>query len=191
MKFNIQNKNKGFSLIELIVALGIFTSIVTILLGALIITINASKNSRALRTAMDNVNFSMESMARSIRMGTNYYCSKDGNLPNMDKENKDTNDCDDGNFVSFIPSDPSSGRYRVGYGLLKQDDDHVLSRCDGNDCVPITAPNVEIDDIKFVVNNSNLESGQASVYIIMKGSVYVKDKPISFSLQTMASERNL
>lgn len=185
------NKNKGFSLIELMVAIGIFTSIVTVLLGALIVTINASKNSKALRVAMDNVNFSMESMTRSIRMGTNYYCSEKGDILNMDGNNKESNDCDDGDFVSFIPTGPSSNNYRVGYGLVEQDGKMVLGRCEGsNSCVSITSPDIQIDDIKFNVKNSNLVNGQASVYIIIKGSVYVSGKPISFAIQTLASERN-
>lgn len=184
-----KKNNKGFSLIELIVALGIFTSIITVLLGALIVTMNSAKHSRALRTAMDNVNFAMESMTRSIRMGTNYYCVEDsGGVPSNIGEQ--TKDCDNGSFVSFIPKGENPISSRIGYGLIEEGDDPVLNRCTDDVCVAIVSPDVSIDSLKFIVKNSDLNGGQASIYIMMKGSVLVKGTPVPFALQTMTSQRN-
>lgn len=195
MKSNFLKNNKGFSLIELIVALGIFTSIITVLLGALIVTMNSARHSRALRTAMDNVNFAMESMTRSIRMGTNYYCIEGDNvsLPDMSGDNLSPQDCDKGGFISFIPKgDGTINSPRVGYGLIRDSEDSapVLNRCTGNACVAIVSPDVNIESLRFIVKNSDLINGQASVYIMMKGVAYVGGSPVPFALQTLASERN-
>lgn len=189
MKNFYKKNNKGFSLIELIVALGIFTSIVTVLLGALIVTMNSAKQSRALRTAMDNVNFAMESMSRSIRMGTNYYCVQDvGGVPSNIGEK--TQECDKGIFISFIPQGENSSSSRVGYGLIKENGEPVLSRCIDESCVAIVSPDITIESLRFVVKNQNTNERQASVYIMMKGVAHVKGSPIPFALQTMASQRN-
>lgn len=187
------NFARGFSLIELIVALGIFTSIVTVLLGALLVTMNSAKHSRALRTAMDNINFATESMTRSIRMGTNYYCVEGDNVltPDMSASNEATKDCDNGSFISFIPKGESDATSRVGFGIISDDNGNsTLNRCTESACVAIVSPDVEIQKLKFVVKNSDLQKGQASAYIIMKGVVYVGGSPVSFAIQTMASQRN-
>jgi type II secretory pathway pseudopilin PulG len=67
-------KTTGFTLVEIMVATSIFMIIMLVALGALISSSDTAKKSQALRTAMDNVNFAMESMTKSLRMGTDYYC---------------------------------------------------------------------------------------------------------------------
>jgi len=182
-------KNHGFTLIELMVATSIFVVIMLSSMGALFMLLDASKNSRALRFAMDNVNFSMESMTRSIRMGTNYYCGtfSPGDLTS-------TQDCPNGNtLISFVPQSPAISR--VGYKLTARNDPpkntYTLERCDINGCIPIVSSDVDIRRLKFFVKGSAYNDNmQASVYIIMKGTVMVKGVPTSFSIQTMASQRN-
>jgi Tfp pilus assembly protein PilE len=71
-------KTTGFTLVEIMVATSIFMIIMLVALGALISSSDTAKKSQALRTAMDNVNFAMESMTRSLRMGTDYYCVLSG-----------------------------------------------------------------------------------------------------------------
>ena len=204
MKIKNQKKNKGFTptpnfskkrnlvwgftLIELMVATSIFVVIMLSSMGALFMLLDASKNSRALRFAMDNVNFSMESMTRSIRMGTNYYC---GTFDPTDITS--TLNCPNGNtLISFVPQSPAISR--VGYKLTARNDTkgtYALERCDINGCVPIVSTDVDIEKLKFFVKGSAYDDNkQASVYIIMKGTVLVKGVPTSFAIQTMASQRN-
>lgn len=183
---NMRSISAGFTLIELMVATSIFVVIMLISMSSLLVLIDESKNSRLLRSAIDNVNFSMESITRSIRMGKNYYC---GGMP---ADTTSTNDCslagDD--IISFVPQ---GGTSRVGYRLNTITVNGVsmdtIEKCDPT-CVPIISPGVNIEKLKFFVNGSAFDGVQASVYMIVKGTVLVKDIPTSFSLQTMASQRN-
>lgn len=191
-KKTIPNSVSGFTLIELMVATSIFIIIMLTSMSSLFVLLDAGKNSRALRFAMDNVNFSMESMTRSIRMGTNYYCVSSGQIVNLDNLDS-TNDCsstNDGTLIAFKPQGATALSKKVAYKLSASGDS--IERCgEGNPCVPIISPDVKIEKLKFIVNGSlNNDNKQASVYIIMKGSVYVKGVPTSFSIQTMASQRN-
>ena len=195
MKTKNKQKNKGpvspnqggFTLIELMVATSIFVVIMLASMGSLFTLLDASKNSRALRTAMDNVNFAMESMTRSIRMGTNYYC---GTFNSTDLSS--TLDCPDGGIlISFVPQPQNStpANSRIGYQVSGE----TLKRYDSNNTngVPMVSPEVKIKTLKFFVNGSaSNDNTQASVYIIMKGTVLVKGVATSFALQTMASQRN-
>lgn len=188
MKIKNHQKNKGFTLIELMVATSIFIIVMLASMSSLFILLDAAKSSRALRSAMDNVSFAMDSMTRSIRMGTNYYCVTATN--NIDLSNMDiTNDCsstDNGTLIAFKPK--GSADNKVAYKLSGDS----IERCgEGNPCVPIISPDVKIEKLKFIVRGSNGDDNiQASVYIIMKGTVYVKGVPTSFAIQTMASQRN-
>ena len=187
MRTKIKQKNSGFTLIELMVATSIFVIVMLSSMSALFILLGAGKNSKALQSAMDNVNFAIESMTRSIRMGTNYYC---GSFSASDLTS--TSNCGSGDYlISFVPQSQNGvpATSRVGY----QNVAGVLKRYDSANTngVPIVSPNVFIEELKFFVNGSNpSDSKQASVYVVMKGTVTTQNGPVSFSLQTLASQRN-
>jgi len=193
------NKNLGFTLIELMVATTIFSIIMIIAIGSLITTLGIAKNYRALNFAMDNVNFAMESMTRSIRMGTNYYCVKDGDSITMVNNPDAFKDCEinesateRGTFIAFIPQNYTNGN-RVGYKLAKKSDgiNYTIERCDGNTCVSIVSSDVNIEKLNFIVKGSDPDDGvQASVYILIRGNIVIKGVKNSFAIQTMASQRN-
>ncbi len=69
-----KNLNKGFTLIEIIVSLAIFSIVALVAVGALIKIVDANKKAQSLKTAINNINYALESMSRDIRAGTNYYC---------------------------------------------------------------------------------------------------------------------
>lgn len=188
-KKNKKNKNSGFTLVELMVATAIFMAIMVASMGALLITIDSARGARALRTAMDNVNFAMESMARSIRMGTNYVCVE-GSGSVSSHGFLTPNDCDNGTLISFVPQeanpiDPIRVSYRWDTTNFK------LERCEGNVCGDLVSPEVNIEKLNFIVSGSSPDDQkQANIYIIMKGKVTIKGTSTSFAIQTMASQRN-
>jgi len=191
----LQRSEGGFTLVELMVATFIFMMIMLASMGALLVTIDSARNARGLRTAMDNVNFAMESMTRSIRMGTNYHCVAGEDGINMtDEPPYETRDCsfsEPGTFVAFIPQKTLNNN-RIGYKLHdRKNGSYSLQRCEGTSCVDVVAPEVNIEKLNFVVRGSGSnDEEQASVYIIMKGEVDVKGNKTPFAIQTMASQRN-
>jgi prepilin-type N-terminal cleavage/methylation domain-containing protein len=73
MKKNLQT-NKGFTLIEVMVAVGLFVTVMLIGVGAVLNTNVTHKRTLAVRQVLDSVNFLVEDMARNIRLGSNYNC---------------------------------------------------------------------------------------------------------------------
>ena len=63
---------QGFTLIEVMVSVTIFTIITTIGLGALLSTVTASRQAQAERSALDSLNFVVDAMSREIRTGSKY-----------------------------------------------------------------------------------------------------------------------
>lgn len=186
---NIISKNSGFTLVELMVSTTIFIIITISSIGALLVLMGATKDSRGLRFAMDNVNFAMESMTRSIRMGIDYNCSADYNAL---YEN-----CASGNnIITFTPQAGTvSGSDKITYKLSERNDyTHTIKRCVGSlekSCIDIVSSDVNIEVLRFFVEGSDpADAIQAKVYILLKGSVVVKGKKTSFMIQTLASQRN-
>src|SRR3989344_2667719 len=72
MKHLPLNSNTGFTLVEMLVAVGVFSAVVVITIGAIVTSNSSFQKTRLNRTATENVNVALESMARSIREGSNY-----------------------------------------------------------------------------------------------------------------------
>lgn len=68
-------KSKGFTLVEMIVSLGIFSVVAVVALGALVKIMTANRKAQSIQAAFTNINFALEAMSREIRVGTTYRCS--------------------------------------------------------------------------------------------------------------------
>ncbi len=182
--FNI-NRNKGFTLIEIMVASSIFMVVMLVVMGALVSVSYAAKEAQALRTAMDNVNFAMESMTRSLRTGTNYTCVSPGGTTMGGSQNID---CIDGGGAIIFTSQDGSVR-DTAYKL----EDGTVKKCTNiaTNCLSIVSPNVNVNRLVFYVKGSAPgDLVQPSVYILMRGSVKVKNVDHPFALQTFVSQRS-
>lgn len=182
------------------VATSIFMIIMLMAMGALITTSDTAKKSQALRTAMDNVNFAMESITRSIRMGADYTCvtsSTGVSLPASANA-----DCSlstaGGGAIIFTPALHAKGARDTAYMLVERPvvssqntSTHGIERCNP-DCLDLITPEIDIKSLKFFVNGSDVNDKiQPSVYIILKGTVTIKGESTSFAIQTDVSQRNI
>jgi len=66
---------RGFTLIEMLVSIAIFTVVMVMSLGALLALSTADRRAEALKDALNNLNFALDSMGRDIRTGYNWGCS--------------------------------------------------------------------------------------------------------------------
>ncbi len=189
---------KGFTLVEIMVATSIFMIIMLIAMGALISSSDTAKKAQALRIAMDNVNFAMESMTRSIRMGTDYYCVDAGGIiPFGATTNRDCSLSGSGGgallFTPPLHPTPRDTAYKITPRLTGGYDTNgtfSLQSCSPA-CVDLVAQNVDVQTLNFFVNGSSpTDKIQPSVYIIMKGVITIKGEANAFAIQTMTSQRS-
>jgi prepilin-type N-terminal cleavage/methylation domain-containing protein len=73
-KKTIREYQAGFTLIEMIVSLGIFASVMTIAVGSLLVLISNNQKLQGEQSVMTNLAFALDGMTREIRTGTNYFC---------------------------------------------------------------------------------------------------------------------
>jgi prepilin-type N-terminal cleavage/methylation domain-containing protein len=188
MKSIYLKTKRGFTLIEIMVATSIFMIIMLMAMGALVTTSDTAKKSQALRTAMDNVSFAMESMTRTLRMGQDYLCVNSGAGVSLPLSTLTTADCDlsssGGGAIVFKPAQHTS--QDTAFMISGS----TLQRCSPG-CVDITSPEVSIEDLRFYVRGSDLDDSiQPSIYITIKGVVTIKGEDSTFAIQTSVSQRS-
>ena len=70
----------GFSLLEMLVAVGLFASVVIVAIGSVMVLLKGQKKAFFIQTNQYNVRFAIEAIAREIRTGINY---TQGNVINI------------------------------------------------------------------------------------------------------------
>lgn len=180
MKNKNKNKNNGFTLVELLISISLFTTITFLSIGALITIFDANKRSQSSKTVVDNLNLSIEDMARTIRFGDTYHCGS--SLPL-----NSPNDCSLSSNQLAVQFEGNTVVYRLNGTSLQR------SNNGGSSYSTITSPDVVINQLKFYVfGSSNADDIQPYVVIVIRG--YVGNRPINqstFFIQTVASQRTL
>jgi prepilin-type N-terminal cleavage/methylation domain-containing protein len=65
-----KTQGRGFTLIEVLVSVMIFSVVMTVALGALLAMSQSDKQAEELKTVVNNLDFALDSMTRTIRTGT-------------------------------------------------------------------------------------------------------------------------
>ena len=194
---NLSMRNKkeirGFTLVEMLVATAIFMSVMVGAVGALISIIHANDKAQSIKTVVDNVTFSIDSISRNIREGVHYSCiDKNGNLSGANCL---------GPGIMYMGADNTYTKYmftstanvQSGNGNIQK-----ITGCDssGNNCSTsgwqsITAPtaNVNIASMAFSIYGDGV-SVQPRVLITVDGFISTGAATTTeFYLQTTASQR--
>ena len=186
---HLKYRSRGFSLLEMVVAIGVFTIVITIAFGAFHSLLDTHRQMKALDSAMNNLNTSLESMTRDIRFGTHYFCEYEGSGSNWHDEDdanveKDQYEC---SSLAFTFSGGENGEERTRYSL---DSGRIKKEVHNEGSEIVTASEVDITNLNFWVDRKE-EEGPALVILEVEGKVAVPGKdPAAFSLQTASSQRN-
>src|SRR4051812_11444285 len=80
MKLFTHKNPRGFTLIEMLVSITLFSVVMVMALGALLSLSVADRRAEALKSSIDNLTFALDSMSRAIRTGNTYHCGSSGTL---------------------------------------------------------------------------------------------------------------
>src|SRR3989344_4020057 len=164
-------KNKlirGYTLVELIIAVGLFALIMTLASGAYLVMININRQTQSIATGVDNLSFALETMMRIIRTGTNYSCDNSG-------------DCSGGTSFSVINTDGEEVNYVLSNGIITQNG------------IALTDPSVTVSSLVFYASGTGkppADYQQPRVTVVVSGTVSSgAGKTESFTLETGATMR--
>ncbi|KKW46894.1 MAG: hypothetical protein UY97_C0002G0005 [Parcubacteria group bacterium GW2011_GWB1_57_6] len=153
----------GYTLIELVVAVGLFALIMTLASGAYLVMIGVNQQSQGIATGINNLSFALETMTRAIRTGTNYSCGG--------------GDCTGGTNFSVLNASGATMTYLLSGGVITQNG------------VALTDSSVQISSLKFYASGTaGSDSQQPRVTIVVSGTVPGK-APQQFTVETGATMR--
>ncbi len=160
------NKESGLTLIELIVAIGIFGLVVNMVFGIFSLAIVSQRRIIALRNVEDNTRFALESMAREIRTGKNFGGS--------------------GSLLSFINAKGESVVYRLNNKTIEKSSDG------GANYLVVTGSEVTVNYLNFYLLGQAPGDGlQPRVTITMGANSQVGNQNANSKVQTTISARLL
>ena len=191
-----KKKSLGFSLIELMVAVGLFSIVMTVGMGTLVVIIRAGGAAQEKQTLTANLSFVLDGMSRKLRTGYNYYCADNVVSGGMLVSGSSRSDCASGaSAIAFIDGETGDRMaYRYDSSLKA-----ILQRIDdggaGGAAKAITASGVEIEDLEFIVEWTGIppaDTNQPQVRILLHGQaagIFSKETP--FFIQTAVTSRGL
>lgn len=156
--------NKGFTLLEMIVSIGLFLTVLFATTSAFLAIVNADRASRSARMTMDNLNVALEDMVRLLKTGVGYTVTG-------------------GNTINFIDQDGRSVRYAL-------EGKTITRKINSEAPLPAIADNINITNLQFLVNGitpGDLE--QPSVLIQIAGEMASGKNLAPFTMQTMVTQR--
>ncbi|MCR4274957.1 MAG: type II secretion system GspH family protein [Candidatus Campbellbacteria bacterium] len=178
-----RHMNAGFTLVEMIVALFIFSIVMIVAATAVISMLDANRKAQATKTVMNNLNFSLDAMTRAIRVGGGYSCSA--------TPGDALADCASGSEIFSFNDTDSAPVVPVTYKLATtvEGRGQIMRDREGGGFLPVTSPDVNVTTLKFYLEN---DGGQPRVLIIMRGTAGKTPRTeVAFNLQTLITQRFL
>jgi len=201
---------RGFTLVELLVTMAIFISVITIATGALFSAQVVNTRLQQTQSILDGVNLATEVIVRDMRYGSSFYCDTAIPLP-MVSVRKSCEYPNGGTVIIFKPTmalanTTNQSLDRVAYylsaGVLYKDEYPYGGT---KRTLQITSSDVDVQKLSFYAKGLNTTTGasdyggasdysQPLVTMVISGVTIPRKKttqPVSFSVQTSASSRAL
>lgn len=174
MKF-LYKKQKGFSLIEMIVAVAVFTVVVTIALSTYLNASSLQRRAVAARALNDNLSFAFEVMTREIRDGNAFSISPFGSR------------------IDFINNfNCAIAYYESGKRLYRDGSLEIDGSCSNSQNRPLTSSEIEINNLEFNLAFDNPSNLRKMIIINMNGFINLeKGDEFEFNLQTVATQQDI
>ena len=172
LKHKKNNKVWGFSLIELVVALGVFSVISMALVGLFVSSLRGERKALNMQLAQDNARLVMEIMVRELRDGSNVAFGSDQNVSFNDKNNTPIT-------------------YSVSACSPPNVTNNCIKRAASGSTIDLGSENVGTTNLKFfgVSSSASLNQPRVTIFFTMESGMAPYSSNIN--LQTTVSLRNI
>ncbi len=189
-------QHRGFTLVEILVAVALFSVVMTVSVAALLSLVTANRKTQALQSVMSNLNTSLDSIVRATRTGSAYHCGS-GDI-------QTTRSCPGGDTLFAFrpycngPSCDPTDRWEYQYDASRTICGADICKTEYGDSTvgpyAITAPEVTIEHLRFyVIGTDKNDSIQPKVLIELKGTAggtSLRTRS-DFTIQAVAAQRIL
>lgn len=185
-----KQSQKGFTLVELLIAVSMFVVITFLSIGAILSIFDANKKAQSSKTVVDNLNLAIENMARTVRFGNTYHCADIGDTEDpRDCNNDPANDI----FLAVTSFDEVIGDNVIVTYEWDTANQSIKKTYNGVDQGDITSADTVIEYLRFYVFGSTAgDNNQPYVVAVIKGRVgNDSTTQTAFSIETLMSQRTL
>lgn len=160
------NKENGLTMIELIVAIGIFSLVVGMTVSIFVLALSSQRRIIALRNATDNIRFTTEAMAREIKTGKNFSGG--------------------GSSVSFTNAKGEAINYRLNNNIVEKSSDG------GVNYLAVTGAEAAVNYLNFYLMGQATGDGlQPRVTVTIGVTSSIGSQTANLKVQTTISGRSL
>lgn len=196
-------KKRAFTLVEIMVAISIFSIVALVSVDAFITADRISKKAQAMKTIIDNLHFALNTISFNLQQGGTYHCVQNMALLNAasDLENfgsspqdcpKITGGTGEGGPAIVVRSPKSGDTHTIIYKFEADQIWYWESGLSMTGFAPITIDNLVIDNLRFYVINAQEVTAKTvpRVFFTVAGVAKLdSDFETRFQLQTVVSER--
>jgi prepilin-type N-terminal cleavage/methylation domain-containing protein len=157
----VKNSSRGFTLVEMVVAVALFAIVMLVCVGALLALVGANKKVHALQSVMDNLNVTLDGMVRDVRMGSAYdgsvTCPAASNIGGGPRDCTGSGGSGAGS-TQFSYQPYCSGGVcppRTIYRLNGSTNRIERSKDGGTNFYPVTSSSIVISNLQFYVVGTN------------------------------------
>ena len=171
------NSKNGFTIVELLIAMTLFTVPIGITSGVFIQSLRTQRNLTALIAANSNASLTIEQIAREARTGKDFCV--DANSPCR---------TDAGVYKEIIFTNTKNEK--VKYELIAPS---IMRSINGQTPIPMTADNVNVQTLSFYMSGNQPGDGKnARITMVLKiGAVGIPFSESVINLQTTVTTRDL
>ena len=172
--------NGGYTLIELMVSIGLFAIVMVLVAGAYLMIVSVSQQGQAISTAVDGVSFALEDVTRTIRTGTAWSCSA----------SQTSTDCRLGGTVFTVTDQAGTTQtYSMTGGVLYQ-------QTNNGTAIPLTDPSFHISSLEFYVVGTKPYGSSRDVVpphmtMVVSGTITVGKATFPLTVETGATMRGI
>lgn len=171
--------HRGYTLLELIVSVGIFSLIMLAVSSAYLTLIKLDRETRAVNDIINNLSFAVDSLGREMRTGHSYDCNP-ATPATLD------NCTSGGGSFAFTDSNGRSVEYELSNG-------QIVATIDSGAPFALTDPRIVISDLTFYVRGAQSGDGiQPQTILVIQGDVYINPtRSVGTSVEVTATQRLL
>ena len=210
---------RGFTLIEIIVALMIFSIVAVVALAALIKIVDANKKAQTTQDAVVGLSFALEALSREVRTGGTIRCEPSSTGSLTDPSSYLSQACTGSSghnqllvfrsanidytstppcrlLYAYLFTANSDGTYQLSKahqtaGTTNDGLPHCLQTFDSSSFSSITPENVVISDYQLRVSSSGVSS-YPTVFLMLSGYAGTREQVKTyFTVETAVSQRTL
>ncbi len=205
MKYTYLKRQKGFTLVEMLISVSLFSVVMMIATSTIFGIIAGNRRSQDINAVVNNLNFAIESMVRDIKTGYSYQCGYSFPIERDDPRYL----CRDASvamdkiaFISTLSGTPEA----VEYKFVPPNDTtpgYIEYTASNESSYPVTSPDVNVKSVKFYINNPGIvtpetddeDIAQPGVFLVIEAETSdknSKDKRVTkYNIQTFISQRHL